>query len=32
MSSHFEEVMNAVRRHDCSGFLCPQARPGNVFL
>lgn len=32
VSSHFEEVMNAVRRHDCSVFLCPQARPGNVFL
>ncbi|XP_072753931.1 uncharacterized protein [Anoplolepis gracilipes] len=32
VSSHFEEVMNAVRRHDCSIFLCPQARPGNVFL
>lgn len=32
VSSHFEEVMDAVRRHDCSSFLCPQARPGNVFL
>ncbi|XP_011882719.1 PREDICTED: uncharacterized protein LOC105570253 [Vollenhovia emeryi] len=32
VSSHFEEVMDAVRRHDCSNFLCPQARPGNVFL
>ncbi|XP_029159978.1 uncharacterized protein LOC114931982 [Nylanderia fulva] len=32
VSSHFEEVMNAVRRHDCSVFLCPQARPGNIFL
>lgn len=32
VSSHFEEVMNAVRRHDCSNFLCPQTRPGNVFL
>ncbi|KAG7199411.1 hypothetical protein KM043_014040 [Ampulex compressa] len=32
VSSHFEEVMDAVRRHDCSGFLCPQARPGNVFF
>ncbi|XP_012541267.1 uncharacterized protein LOC105839476 [Monomorium pharaonis] len=32
VSSHFEEVMDAVRRHDCSRFLCPQARPGNVFL
>ncbi|KAL6267439.1 hypothetical protein P5V15_000515 [Pogonomyrmex californicus] len=32
VSSHFEEVMDAVRRHDCSSFLCPQARPGNVFF
>ncbi|XP_046625805.1 uncharacterized protein LOC124307783 [Neodiprion virginianus] len=32
VSSHFEEVMDAIRRHDCSGFLCPQARPGNVFF
>ncbi|XP_050463380.1 uncharacterized protein LOC126857722 [Cataglyphis hispanica] len=32
VSSHFEEVMNAVRRHDCSIFLCPRATPGNVFL
>ncbi|XP_076287713.1 uncharacterized protein LOC143212632 [Lasioglossum baleicum] len=32
VSSHFQEVMDAVRRHDCSSFLCPQARPGNVFF
>lgn len=32
VSSHFEEVIDAIRRHDCSGFLCPQARPGNVFF
>ncbi|KAI4497952.1 hypothetical protein M0802_007068 [Mischocyttarus mexicanus] len=32
VSSHFEEVMDAIRRHDCSNFLCPQARPGNVFF
>lgn len=32
VSSHFQEVMEAVRRHDCSSFLCPQARPGNVFF
>ncbi|XP_014488098.1 PREDICTED: uncharacterized protein LOC106751647 [Dinoponera quadriceps] len=32
VSGHFEEVMHAVRRHDCSSFLCPQARPGNVFF
>ncbi|XP_018305367.1 uncharacterized protein [Mycetomoellerius zeteki] len=32
VSSHFEEVMDAVRRHDCSSFLCPQARPGNIFF
>nr|XP_012223773.1 PREDICTED: uncharacterized protein LOC105673021 [Linepithema humile] len=32
VSSHFEEVMSAVRQHDCSSFLCPQARPGNVFF
>ncbi|XP_066588936.1 uncharacterized protein [Prorops nasuta] len=32
VSSHFAEVMEAVRRHDCSSFLCPQARPGNVFF
>ncbi|KAL0117865.1 hypothetical protein PUN28_008926 [Cardiocondyla obscurior] len=32
VSNHFEEVMNAVRRHDCSTFLCPQAKPNNVFL
>ncbi|XP_018049525.1 PREDICTED: uncharacterized protein LOC108687985 [Atta colombica] len=32
VSSHFEEVMDAIRRHDCSSFLCPQARPGNIFF
>ncbi|XP_043284782.1 uncharacterized protein [Venturia canescens] len=32
VSSHFQEVMEAVKRHDCSSFLCPQARPGNVFF
>lgn len=32
VSSHFQQVMDAVRRHDCSSFLCPQARPGNVFF
>nr|XP_012150746.1 PREDICTED: uncharacterized protein LOC100879326 [Megachile rotundata] len=32
VSSHFQQVMDAVRRHDCSNFLCPQARPGNVFF
>ncbi|XP_014598477.1 PREDICTED: uncharacterized protein LOC106783965 [Polistes canadensis] len=32
VSSHFEEVMDAIRRHDCSSFLCPQSRPGNVFF
>ncbi|XP_078038695.1 uncharacterized protein LOC144470956 [Augochlora pura] len=32
VSGHFQEVMDAVRRHDCSSFLCPQARPGNVFF
>ncbi|XP_011301062.1 uncharacterized protein [Fopius arisanus] len=32
VSSHFHEVMDAVRRHDCSRFLCPQARPANVFF
>ncbi|EFN75518.1 hypothetical protein EAI_03542 [Harpegnathos saltator] len=32
VSSHFEEVMHAIRRHDCSSFLCPQARPGNIFF
>ncbi|XP_076621258.1 uncharacterized protein LOC143341847 [Colletes latitarsis] len=32
VSNHFQQVMDAVRRHDCSNFLCPQARPGNVFF
>ncbi|XP_058808717.1 uncharacterized protein LOC131674216 [Phymastichus coffea] len=32
VSSHFDEVMEAVRRHDCSVFSCPQARPANVFF
>ncbi|KAK2588375.1 hypothetical protein KPH14_004389 [Odynerus spinipes] len=32
VSGHFEEVMDAIRRHDCSSFLCPQTRPGNVFF
>ncbi|CAK9833700.1 hypothetical protein ANTRET_LOCUS10345 [Anthophora retusa] len=32
VSNHFHQVMDAVRRHDCSSFLCPQARPGNVFF
>ncbi|XP_015594066.1 uncharacterized protein LOC107267199 [Cephus cinctus] len=32
VSSHFEEVMAAVRRHDCSSFVCFQSRPGNVFF
>ncbi|KYN15093.1 hypothetical protein ALC57_12635 [Trachymyrmex cornetzi] len=32
VSSHFEEVMDAVRRHDCSSFLCPQAKPSNIFF
>ncbi|XP_032456563.1 uncharacterized protein LOC100122676 [Nasonia vitripennis] len=32
VSSHFDEVMDAVRRHDCSVFSCPQARPANVFF
>ncbi|XP_043466526.1 uncharacterized protein LOC122501260 [Leptopilina heterotoma] len=31
VSGHFEEVMEAVRRYDCSKFVCLQARPGNVF-
>ncbi|XP_018393415.1 PREDICTED: uncharacterized protein LOC108772392 [Cyphomyrmex costatus] len=31
VSNHFQEVMDAVRRHDCSSFLCPQTRPGNIF-
>ncbi|CAK9807098.1 hypothetical protein ANTPLA_LOCUS5152 [Anthophora plagiata] len=32
VSNHFHQVMDAVRRHDCSSFLCPQARPSNVFF
>ena len=32
VSSHFAEVMDAVRRHDCSVFACLQARPASVFL
>ncbi|XP_076764358.1 uncharacterized protein LOC143431472 [Xylocopa sonorina] len=30
VSSDFQQVMDAVRKHDCSSFLCPQARPGNI--
>ncbi|XP_034941657.1 uncharacterized protein [Chelonus insularis] len=29
--NHFQEVMEAVRRHDCSRFSCPTAKPGNYF-
>ncbi|XP_015124998.1 uncharacterized protein LOC107046804 [Diachasma alloeum] len=32
VSSHFQEVMEAVRRHDCSRFQCPQTRPTDVFF
>ncbi|XP_063978337.1 uncharacterized protein LOC135163092 isoform X2 [Diachasmimorpha longicaudata] len=32
VSSHFHEVMEAVRRHDCSRFQCPQTRSTDVFI
>ncbi|XP_057329417.1 uncharacterized protein LOC130670183 isoform X1 [Microplitis mediator] len=31
VSDHFQEVMEAVRRHDCSRFSCPTAQPENIY-
>ncbi|XP_011504440.1 PREDICTED: uncharacterized protein LOC105367430 [Ceratosolen solmsi marchali] len=32
VSTHFDQVMNAVRRHDCSIFSCSDTRPATVFF